>query len=654
MNSKLYSGELRHRRTHTADHHFIYSLHLYLLDLDELEMLQRISVCFGHNCLRPLTLNDRDYLYPGEAPLRRKVERALIDNGIDQPLGRIMLLTALRQWNYVFNPASFFYCYDKDDKLICNLLQVNNTFGEMHLYVLKAGEAGQLVQAEKMFHVSPFFPRIGYYQFDISLPGREVSVKLTYFLDDKIALEASFTGTGEALSGQVLARTVILHPFRAALTFPRILWQAARLYFQKKLQVYSKPEPCSPLTIREAPTPLLERVGKKVVTAFFRRLDHGQLTMHLPDGEGALVFGSAVSSPQVSLTVHRPRFFQRVMLAADIGFGEAYVDGDWSSPDLVELLTLLSLREEAIDDRSLWSAVPGRIGNLISHVRRSNTPSGSRRNIREHYDLSNELYRLFLDPSMSYSSGIFLQEDDSLEQAQRNKVQAIIAKADIGPEDHVLEIGCGWGGLALEVVKQSGCRLLGITISKEQFDWATRRVKEEGLEDRIEIRLSDYRHVQGRFSRIISIEMLEAVGHRHMPGYFKVIDDLLAPLGRVVLQVITMPDQKYLQYRLGSDWLRKHIFPGGHLPSVGAMVDAMARRTRLNICHMEDIGRHYVPTLEIWRKAMLAQREQVLGLGFDDAFLRKWEYYFCYCEAGFRTRLVRNYQLVLNRMGEVE
>jgi cyclopropane-fatty-acyl-phospholipid synthase len=438
------------------------------------------------------------------------------------------------------------------------------------------------------------------------------------------------------------------------MTFPRILWQAARLFLQKKLKVYNKPDPCSPLTIREAPTPLLERLGKKVVTAFFRRLDHGQLTMHLPDGEDALVFGSAASLPKVTLTVHQPRFFQRVMLAADIGFGEAFVDGDWSSPDLVELLTLLSLREEAIDDRSLWSAVPARIGNLISHLRRSNTPSGSRRNIREHYDLSNELYGLFLDPSMSYSSGIFLQADDSLEQAQKNKVQAIIAKADIGPEDHVLEIGCGWGGLALEVVKQSGCRLLGITISKEQFDWATRRVREEGLEDRIEIRLSDYRHVQGRFSRIISIEMLEAVGHRHMPGYFKVIDDLLAPRGRVVLQVITMPDQKYLQYRLGSDWLRKHIFPGGHLPSVGAMVSAMASRTRLNICNMEDIGHHYVPTLEIWRNSLLAQRERVMDLGFDDAFLRKWEYYFCYCEAGFRTRLVRNYQLVLNRMGEME
>lgn len=654
MNSQLYSGQLRHRRTHTAEHHFDYSLHLYLLDLDELEMLQRDSVCFGHNCLRPLTLNDRDYLYPGEAPLRQKVERALIENGIDQPLGRIMLLTALRQWNYVFNPASFFYCYDQENRLICNLVQVNNTFGEMHLYVLKAGEAGQAVQAEKMFHVSPFFPRTGYYQFDIGLPGREVSVKLTYFLDDNAALEASFNGTGEALSGQVMARTVILHPFRAAMTFPRILWQAGRLFLQKKLKVYSKPDPCSPLTIREAPRPLLERLGKKVVTAFFRRLDHGQLTMHLPDGEDALVFGSAASLPQVTLTVHQPRFFQRVMLAADIGFGEAFVDGDWSSPDLVELLTLLSLREEAIDDRSLWSAVPARIGNLISHVRRSNTPSGSRRNIREHYDLSNELYGLFLDPSMSYSSGIFLQADDSLEQAQKNKVQAIIAKADIGPEDHVLEIGCGWGGLALEVVKQSGCRLLGITISKEQFDWATRRVREEGLEDRIEIRLSDYRHVHGRFSRIISIEMLEAVGHRHMPGYFKVIDDLLAPRGRVVLQVITMPDQKYLQYRLGSDWLRKHIFPGGHLPSVGAMVSAMASRTRLNICNMEDIGHHYVPTLEIWRNALLAQRERVMDLGFDDAFLRKWEYYFCYCEAGFRTRLVRNYQLVLNRMGEME
>ena len=253
---------------------------------------------------------------------------------------------------------------------------------------------------------------------------------------------------------------------------------------------------------------------------------------------------------------------------------------------------------------------------------------------------------------MSYSSGIFHTADDSLEQAQYHKIHAVIDKAGIGPDDYVLEIGCGWGGLAIEAVKRTGCRLLGITVSQEQFDWATRRVREEGLEERIEIRLTDYRHVQGQFSKIISIEMLEAVGHRHLPVYFATLDRLLAPGGTIVLQAITMPDQKYGPYRMGSDWIRKHIFPGGHLPSLGAIIAAMTAGTRLNITGLDDIGLHYIPTLALWREALLANRQQVLELGFDPTFLRKWEYYFSYCEAGFRTRLIRNYHLVLSRMGE--
>jgi len=653
MNSRIYTGQLRHVRSQTAHHRFVYGLHLYLLDLDELQMLQRDSSWFGHNQLRPVSLYDRDYLYPGDQGLRYKVQRALNDNGVARPAARIMLLTALRQFGYVFNPASFFYCLDDTDKVFCVLAQVNNTFGETHLYVLKTEGEGHTFHAEKMFHVSPFFPRTGRYHFDLNLPADELSLKITYFLEDRVALEASFAGSSRPLDSRTLARTVLLHPLRAAMTFPRILWQAARLYLQKGLKVYTKPEPCSSLTIREAPQPLIERLGIKVVTRFLRKLDHGQITMTLPKGK-QLVFGRPDSPPQVAMTVHRPRFFQRVMLAADVGFGESFVDGDWSTPDLVELLSLLSLREEIIDDRNLWSAVPERIANFLAHRRRSNTLDGSRRNIREHYDLSNDLYRLFLDPTMSYSSGIFLSEDDSLEQSQHNKFRRMIAMAGIGPEDHVLEIGCGWGGFALEAVRQTGCRLLGITISQGQYDWTTRRVREEGLEDKIEIQLTDYRHVQGRFSRIVSIEMLEAVGHRHLPVYFRTLDRLLAPHGRIALQVISMPDQKYLQYRLGADWIRKHIFPGGHLPSIGAMVAAMTKSTRLNVCEMEDIGRHYVRTLALWRQALLNQSEQVLALGFNEAFLRKWEYYFSYCEAGFRNRLIRNYMLALDRMGVAE
>lgn len=652
MNAYLYTGTLGHSRFVGRDHAFTYRLHLYAIDLAELDRLDRDSPWFGHNRIRPLALHDRDYLHPGEAPIWNKVERALKATGHDVPLGRVVLVTALRQWHYVFNPVSFFYCFDPDNRLAVVLAQVNNTFGESHLYPLKPEADGQSFRTDKVFHVSPFFPRTGEYRFRLTPPGEPtLELEITFHLDGRPALRATFSGTAEPLTPSVLARTVLLHPLRAVMTFPRILWQAARLYFEKKRPVFVKPEPCSELTIRHMPPSLLERLGRRVMLRFFGQLDHGGLTLTLPEGE-QVVLGDADSQPQVAMTVHRNRFFSRSMLAADIGFGESYVDGDWDSPDLVALLTLLSLREETVNDRRLWPALAGRALNYLSHLRRDNTPTGSRRNISAHYDLGNDFYRLFLDPTMAYSSALFRAPDESLEAAQHNKFAAIIEHAAIDPEDHVLEIGCGWGGFALEAVRRTGCRLHAITVSREQYDWTTRRVREEGLTDRIEVELTDYRHVRGRFNRIVSIEMIEAVGHRHLGRYFAALDQLLAPHGRIVLQAITMPDQKYSAYRLGSDWIRKHIFPGGHLPSLGAMVTAMARTSRLNLVGLEDIGLHYVRTLDLWRENVLARREQVLGLGFDQAFLRKWLYYLSYCEAGFRNRLVRNYHLVLARMGE--
>jgi cyclopropane-fatty-acyl-phospholipid synthase len=653
MHSRIYAGTLRHERLHGVRHAFDYGLHMYALDLDELEELDRACPLFGHNRVRPLALHDRDYLYPGAGSLRDKVTRALRENGVDAAPARVVLLTALRQFHYVFNPASFFYCLDASGRIVCVLVQVNNTFGETHLYVLRPqGEAGEF-RADKAFHVSPFFPREGRYEFRFSDLGQDVSVRITYFLADEPALTASFSGSARPMACRAVAGMLLRHPLRAAMTFPRILAQAARLYFGKKRPFFAKPEPASPMTIRHAPPTLADRLGKAAVTAFLRRLDHGRLTMALPDGKTES-FGVPDGGPTVEMAVHRPRFLRRALFSGDIGFGEAYADGDWSTPDLTALLSLLALREEALDDRRFWPALAGRVLNFAAHLRRPNTVAGSRRNITEHYDLGNEFYRLFLDPTMSYSSGIFLNGDDSLEQAQRNKMGAVIDMAGIGPGDHVLEIGCGWGGFALEAVRRTGCRVTGITISQEQHRLATERVREAGLQDRIEILLTDYRHVRGRFSRVVSIEMLEAVGHVNLPAYFEAIDRVLAPGGRAVVQVISMPDQKYEAYRLGSDWIRKHIFPGGHLPSLGAMVRAMSARTRLGVTRLDDIGPHYARTLRMWRESFLAHAREIRGLGFDETFLRKWEYYFSYCEAGFACRTVRNYQLQLSRMGEPE
>ena len=650
MKSRLYTGELRHTRSRVTRHEFSYSLHLYALDLDEVDDLARQSWWFGHNRIRPIALHDRDYLHPDAAPLRDKVYRVLGENGVTAEPERIVLVTALRQFHYVFNPASFFFCLDAAGQVFTVLVQVNNTFGDTHLYLLPG--IGDDPITDKVFHVSPFFPRTGVYRFHLTPPGGEsLTLSISYSIDGEPALQASFTGRAEALTPSILARTALRHPLRAVLTFPRILVQAARLHFGKKLPVHPRPEPSSPHTIRQAGPGPLERLGRRVLSRFFAQLDHGGLTLTTADGE-QLVFGDPHGQPQVAMTIHRHRFWQRAMLAADIGFGESYTDGDWDSPDLVALLSLLSLREEAVNDRRLWPALAGRTVNFLRHLRRDNTPEGSRRNISAHYDLGNDFYRLFLDPTMCYSSGLFLDPAESLETAQRNKIHAILDRAGIGPDDHVLEIGCGWGGFALEAVRRTGCHLTAVTVSREQQAWVERLVREAGLEAQIEVQLTDYRHVQGRFTRIVSIEMIEAVGHRHLGRYFQALDRLLAPGGRIVLQAITMPDQKYRAYRLGSDWIRKHIFPGGHLPSLGAITAAMAATTRLNLVGLEDIGAHYVPTLTLWREALLARKQEVLDLGFDETFLRRWTYYFSYCEAGFRNRLVRNHHLVLARMGE--
>jgi cyclopropane-fatty-acyl-phospholipid synthase len=285
----------------------------------------------------------------------------------------------------------------------------------------------------------------------------------------------------------------------------------------------------------------------------------------------------------------------------------------------------------------------------LRHVARDNSHFGSRRNIREHYDLSNDFFGLFLDEAMNYSCGIYRTDEDTLEQAQRNKLQAVIRKARIGAGDHVLEIGCGWGAFALEAARETGCRVTGITISKEQYELARQRVAQAGLQDRVTILLRDYRHVDGVFDRIVSIEMLEAVGHRYFGDFFRCCEKLLTADGIAVLQTITVPDHRYDEYRKGSDWIQKHIFPGGHLPSLGALCDAMARNSHLVVEHLENIGIHYARTLREWRHRFEKNLDGVAQLGFDRTFQRKWLYYLSFCEAAFETRSLGNLQMVLSR-----
>lgn len=653
MSSFIYQGEVRHTRLSPVSHHFRYPVYFYAFVLDELPQLARQMPLFGYNQVRPVAIHDKDYLYVGNEPIRKKLEQTLAERGIHEELGKVVLITAARFFNYVFNPVSFFYCYAPTHELLCILTQVNNTFGEMHLYLhsqpARPSDSGHLIfNKAKEFHVSPFFSRNGTYLFQLTEPGQTLDNQIHLYQDEQLMLIARLHGQAEPLTNKNLLRTIIKQPIRASLTMPRIHWQAARLYWQKKLPVYDRPVPDNAMTIRCVPPNLFDRLGKILCFRFLSSLSRGELRLILPDGN-LVVFGNAGAQPCVEINIREYRFFRRLTLSGEIGFGEAYTAGDWTSNDLPALLNLLASHEDLVDDRGLISSTIGRWINYLRHQLRANTIKGSSRNIREHYDLSNDFFATFLDSSMTYSSALFRDEKDNLEQAQHNKIMTIITKAEIDRDDHVLEIGCGWGSFAIDAVKQTGCRVTGITLSHEQLALAQQRVREEGLEKYIDLRLCDYRHVEGQYSKIVSIEMLEAVGHAGLKPFFAACDKALLPGGKAVIQVITIPDRKYTAYRYSSDWIRKHIFPGGHLPSIGVLAQAIGAKTHFNINKLEQYGHDYARTLAMWRETLLENRAQIMQLGYDEKFLRKWEYYFAYCQAGFETRIIDLTQLVLQK-----
>ncbi len=398
---------------------------------------------------------------------------------------------------------------------------------------------------------------------------------------------------------------------------------------------------------RQRTVPLTARI----VLDRFDRIRRGHLIVRLPDGSQRTFAGRARGATEVvELDIHRWRFFSRLLRRADVGAGEAFVDGDWSSPDLVGLTRLFLANESELAPPSVLGAV-GRFRDRLAHLLRSNTRAQARRNIHAHYDLSNELYASFLDPSMTYSAALFDRPGLDLGAAQRRKYRRLAEWAGLGPGQHVLEIGCGWGGFAEFAAGELGCRVTGITLSEAQASFARRRMASAGLDDRVEIRVVDYRDVQVSFDAVVSIEMLEAVGHRFLDSFFATCDRVLRPGGRMALQTITIPDQVYDRYRRGTDWIRTYIFPGGHLPSLGAIQGSLGRRTGLVIDRLEDMADDYATTLREWRLRFRSQEERVRSLGFDDRFLRMWEFYMATCEAAFRDRQIGVLQLSLARSG---
>ena len=380
-------------------------------------------------------------------------------------------------------------------------------------------------------------------------------------------------------------------------------------------------------------------------------LRHGQLTL-VEAGERQL-FGQpdAHAHLRAEIQVHDEAFWPMVAGNGSIGAGEAYMQGYWSSPDLTAVIRLFVVNLDVLDGLEGGLARLGRPLLHGLHWLNRNTRRGSRKNIAAHYDLGNALFEQLLDSTMMYSAAMFRSAEDSLEQAQLYKLQRICEKLDLQPDDHLLEIGTGWGSMALYAASHYGCRVTTTTLSREQYEYTRQRIEAQGLQDRITLLLKDYRDLEGQYDKLVSIEMIEAVGHRYLPTYFRQCARLLKDDGLMLLQSITIRDQRYEQAKRSVDFIQRYIFPGGALPSLQVLLENVGRDTDLNLHHMEDFGLHYARTLRLWHDNLRRARHSLEPLGYDEQFYRLWEFYLCYCEGGFLERSIGAAQLLLAKPG---
>lgn len=391
--------------------------------------------------------------------------------------------------------------------------------------------------------------------------------------------------------------------------------------------------------------------ARSLVLAQLQQITSGRLL--LTDGDDSYSFGECADKARVTgrIEVLDARLYTLMLQRGMLGAAEAYMQGWWQTPDLVALIRVMArnLPSAARIDRrrSLWQRL-ALAGHALFH---RNTLAGSRRNIAAHYDLGNDFFALFLDRSMMYSSAIYADGEQDLERAAAFKLDEICRKLSLSPADHVLEIGSGWGGFACHAARHYGCRVTTTTISREQYRRACQRVADEGLSDRVTVLLQDYRELQGQYDKLVSIEMIEAVGHEFYGDYFSCCSSLLKPEGQMLIQAILMADQRYDMARRHTDFIKRYIFPGGCLPSVSEIATAVARHSDMQLTALDDISYDYAKTLADWRQRFLQQLPAVRAQGFDEAFVRMWDFYFCYCQAGFMERSIHTAQLVFSKPG---
>jgi cyclopropane-fatty-acyl-phospholipid synthase len=396
--------------------------------------------------------------------------------------------------------------------------------------------------------------------------------------------------------------------------------------------------------------PLAATTVADITGPFFKRRLLSQLT-RLIDGTERYEFGAVATAtaPRATIRVLHPDVYRQMALGGSVGSAEAYMDGAWECDDLTSLVRILVRNREVLDSMEGGLAKFATSALRLWHSRRRNTRTGSRRNIAAHYDLGNEFFELFLDSSLMYSSAIFVDPAESLEVAQQRRLERICTKLDLRPGQRVVEIGTGWGGFAIHAARHHGVHVTTTTISQRQYELAQERVAAAGLSDQVTLLLEDYRDLKGHFDKLVSIEMIEAIGHQYLDTYFGKVSSLLEDHGSALIQAITIEDHRYERALTDIDFIKRYIFPGSFIPSNAAMLGAVARSSDLRLTHLEDIGPSYALTLKAWRERFLAALPLIRQQGYSEEFIRMWHFYFCYCEGGFLERSIGDVHLLLTK-----
>jgi len=649
--SALYSGEIRHRRLGAPASEFTHPVSFLYADLEELPGL------LGGRLVRPapglVRLRRRDLLGGADGPPTAVAVRALIEerSGCPAPGGAIRVLTTPRTLGTAFNPVSFYYCFDEHERLDTVVSEVTSTpWLERHAYVLRATGEERVLRGEhaKLLHVSPFQDMGHRHVWAITTPGETIAVHIENHREalDSKDFDATLSLRREELTPASLRRAVRRHPAGAVRTLGLIYGHAAALKLRGAPH-FRPPAETAPEPDRTKMTPA-QTAARRAVLALFARLTTGRLELIEPDGRRHLL--GPGGEPQAVAQLNDPQAWV-AFLSGSRGLGQSYTDGLWDSPALTDVVRLAARNVQAIDElRRRIQAVRVPYQHLRGLRRRVSKAQG-RQDIHAHYDLGNDLFELMLDETMMYSAGSFSSSEATLRDASIEKLELVCDKLGLRAGDRVLEIGAGWGGFAIHAATTRGCHVTTTTISSEQHAYAVAKVRAAGVSDLVTILLEDYRDLTGTYDRVVSLEMIEAVGWRDFPTFFRVCSERLERDGAMLLQAITTDDRAYEVEKASNSFIREQIFPNGSLPSQAEIARCLKTETDLRMAHHEDLTGDYVHTLHHWRKNIEASTERLEELGYDERFRRLWHFYLCYCEGGFAERRIGVGQTLLAKPG---